>query len=64
VRVAVAPERLSAGDPLAGSGSDSALVVGTDLMGEIALIERGGTVDQTAYGVLADLVALAAARRP
>jgi hypothetical protein len=28
-------------------------------MGEIALIEKGGTVDQTAYGLLADLLALA-----
>jgi homoserine dehydrogenase len=61
VRVDVSPERLSAGDPLAGSGSDSALVLETDLMGEIALVEKGGTVDQTAYGVLADLLALAAA---
>jgi homoserine dehydrogenase len=58
VRVAVAPERLAAGDPLAGSGSDSALVIDTDLMGEIALVERGGTVDQTAYGLLSDLLAL------
>jgi homoserine dehydrogenase len=58
VRVSVAPERLPAGDPLAGAGSDSALVLETDLMGEIALIERGGTVDQTAYGLLADLLAL------
>ena len=61
VRVDVSPERLSAGDPLAGSGSDSALVLETDLMGEIALVEKGGTVDQTAYGVLSDLLALAAA---
>jgi homoserine dehydrogenase len=59
VRVSVAPERLRAGDPLAGAGSDSALVLRTDLMGEIALIEKGGTVDQTAYGLLADLLALA-----
>lgn len=60
VRVSVGPERLPAGDPLAGSGSDSALVIDTDLMGEIALVERGGTVDQTAYGILADLLFLAA----
>ena len=61
VRVRVGPERLAAGDPLAGGGSDSALVLETDLMGEIALVEKGGTVDQTAYGVLSDLLALGAA---
>ena len=61
VRVRVSPERLSAADPLAGAGSDSALVLETDLMGEIVLVERGGTVDQTAYGVLSDLLAVAGA---
>jgi len=59
VRVRVGPERLSAGDPLAGSGSDSALVLETDLMGELVLVERGGTVDQTAYALLSDLLAAA-----
>ena len=61
VRVQVAPERLRAGDVLAGDGSDSALVLDTDLMGELAIVEKGGTVDQTAYGVLADLLAVAGA---
>jgi homoserine dehydrogenase len=59
VRVSVSPERLRAADPLAGAGSDSALVLETDLMGQIAIVERGGTVDQTAYGVLSDLLAVA-----
>ena len=58
VRVWVGPERLPAGDALAGSGSDSALALKTDLMGEVVIVERGGTVDQTAYGVLSDLLAL------
>jgi homoserine dehydrogenase len=62
-RVRVAPERLPAGDPLCGAGSDSALVLVTDLMGEIAILERGGTVEQTAYGLLSDLVAVTRARR-
>ena len=62
VRVSVAPEKLAAGDPLCGAGSDSALVLETDLMGEIAVLERGGTVEQTAYGLLADHVAIAHAR--
>jgi homoserine dehydrogenase len=61
VRVRVGPERLPRGDVLAGAGSDSALVLETDLMGELAVVERGGTVDQTAYGVLADLLAIAGA---
>ena len=61
VRVGVAPEELPASDPLCGGGSDSALVLETDLMGEIAVLERGGTVEQTAYGLLSDLVTVARA---
>jgi len=41
---------------------DGTLVLETDLMGEIGLVERGGDVDQTAYAVLSDLVAVAEAR--
>ena len=63
VRVSVGPQKLPAGDPLCGSGSDSALVLETDLMGEIAVLERGGTVEQTAYGLLSDLVTVARAHR-
>jgi homoserine dehydrogenase len=62
VRVAVAPERIPLGDPLSGPGADAALVLETDLMGEIGLIERGGALDQTAYAVLSDLLAIAEAR--
>ena len=61
MRVTVGPEMLSAGDPLCGAGSDSALVLETDLLGEIAVLERGGTAEQTAYGLLSDLVAVARA---
>jgi homoserine dehydrogenase len=56
VVVRVAPERIPLGDPLSGSGPDAALVLETDLMGEIGVFERGATVDQTAYGVLSDLL--------
>jgi homoserine dehydrogenase len=56
VAVSVAPERIPLGDPLSGSGPDAALVLETDLMGEIGVFERGATVDQTAYGVLSDLL--------
>jgi homoserine dehydrogenase len=56
VRVSVAPEPVPFGDPLSGSGPDAALVLETDLMGEIGVFERGATVDQTAYALLSDLV--------
>jgi homoserine dehydrogenase len=56
VAVRVAPERIPIGDPLSGSGPDAALVLETDLMGEIGVFERGATVDQTAYAVLSDLL--------
>jgi homoserine dehydrogenase len=61
VRVAVAPERVPLGDPLSGPGADAALVLETDLMGEIAVVERGGSIDQTAYALLSDLVTIAEA---
>ncbi len=63
VRVSVAPERIPFGDPLSGSGPDAALVLGTDLMGEIGVFERGATVDQTAYAVLSDLLEVVRTRR-
>jgi homoserine dehydrogenase len=56
VRVSVAPERIPLGDPLSGSGPDAALVLETDVMGEIGVFERGATVDQTAYALLSDLI--------
>jgi homoserine dehydrogenase len=58
VRVTVAPERIPLGDPLSGSGPDAALVLETDLMGEIGVFERGATVDQTGYALLSDLLAI------
>jgi len=56
VRVRVEPERIPLGDPLSGSGPDAALVLQTDLMGEIGVFERGADVDQTAYALLSDLL--------
>jgi len=56
VRVSVGPERVPFGDPLSGSGPDAALVLETDIMGEIGVFERGATVDQTAYALLSDLL--------
>ena len=59
VQVGVRPERIPFGDPLSGSGPDAALVLATDLMGEIGVLERGATVDQTAYALLSDLLRIA-----
>jgi homoserine dehydrogenase len=62
VRVRVAPERIPFGDPLAGSGPDAALVFETDLMGEIGVLERGASLDQTAYALVSDLLRIARER--
>jgi homoserine dehydrogenase len=64
VRVSVAPERIAFGDPLSGSGPDAALVLETDLMGEIGVFERGANVDQTAYALLSDLIQVVREARP
>lgn len=56
VHASVGPERVPLGDPLAGDGPDAALVFTTDLAGEVGVLQRGGTVDQTAYALLSDLV--------
>jgi homoserine dehydrogenase len=60
VRVEVAPEALGAGDLLVSAGSDGVLVLETDLMGEIGIWEGAGGVDQTAYALLSDLLAIVA----
>ena len=56
--VTVAPERLPAGDLLVTPGCDGVVVLETDLMGEIGIWEGVGGVDQTAYALLSDLIAL------
>jgi homoserine dehydrogenase len=63
VSVSVAPERLPADDLLVSRGSDGALVLETDLMREVGIWEGAGGVDQTAYALLSDLVAVARAGR-
>ena len=60
VRVSVAPERVPVGDFLVSAGSDGALVLATDLMGEVGIWEGAGGVDQTAYALLSDLMAILA----
>jgi homoserine dehydrogenase len=63
VELTVRPEAIPLGDPLSGTGPDTALVLETDLMGEIGVFERGGTVDQTAYALLSDLLTVASTVR-
>ena len=55
----MAPERIPIGDLLVTPGADGILVLETDLMREIGIWEGPGGVDQTAYAILSDLVAVA-----
>jgi homoserine dehydrogenase len=57
---AVRLRALPANDPLAHlAGMETALTLRTDTMGELTLIEGEGGPEQTAFGVLADLVVIA-----
>lgn len=56
----VAPEELPTDDLLAGlEGQQNALILQTDLLGEIAVVQRSGDLTQTAYALLSDLVTIA-----
>jgi homoserine dehydrogenase len=60
VTARVAPEDLASDDLLAGlEGQQNALILRTDLLDEIAIVQRGGGLTQTAYALLSDLVAIA-----
>ncbi len=56
VRISVGPEAVPLSDPLAQGGPDAVLILETDVMGEIGVIERGMSLDQTAYALLSDLL--------
>ena len=58
VRVTVGPERIPVGDLLVTPGCDGVVVLDTNLMGEIGIWEGAGGVDQTAYALLSDLIAI------
>jgi homoserine dehydrogenase len=68
VTARVAPEELRGDDLLAGlEGQQNALILKTDLLEEIAIVQRGGSLTMTAYALLSDLVTVArgiAARPP
>jgi homoserine dehydrogenase len=56
-------EEVPADDLLAGvEGQQNAIILETDLLEEIAVVQRGGSLTQTAYGLLSDLITIAHAR--
>ncbi len=59
LQTSVRPVELPESDLLAGlRGMANALVLQTDLLGEIAICQLGGSLTQTAYALLTDLVTL------
>jgi homoserine dehydrogenase len=65
VSARVGPESLPFDDLLAGvEGQQNALVLQTDLLDEIAIVQRGGNLTMTAYALLSDLITIARATRP
>ncbi|MGE3276928.1 MAG: homoserine dehydrogenase [Vicinamibacterales bacterium] len=56
VEARVEPELLDRHDPLAGlTDTENALYLETDLLGEVGIVQRTGTLTQTAYALLSDL---------
>jgi homoserine dehydrogenase len=63
VTARVALEELPGDDLLASvEGPQNAIVLQTDLVGEIAIVQRGSGLTQTAYALLSDLTTIARAR--
>ena len=63
VTARVSPEELPADDLLAGlEGQQNAIILETDLLEEIAMVQRSGSLTQTAYALLSDLITIARAR--
>ncbi|OFW08181.1 MAG: hypothetical protein A3H96_23475 [Acidobacteria bacterium RIFCSPLOWO2_02_FULL_67_36] len=59
IEARVGPVELSADDLLAGlRGQANALVLQTDLLGEIAICQLDGSLTQTAYALLSDVVTI------
>jgi homoserine dehydrogenase len=60
LKLRVRAEEISESDPLASArGTSSLLILDTDLMGTVGMLEVAPGVEQTAYGVFADLVDIA-----
>ena len=61
----VRPIELPEHDLLAGlRGMANALILETDLLGEIAICQLSGSLTQTAYALLSDLVAIRKRQQP
>jgi homoserine dehydrogenase len=59
IQARVAPEAVSVADPFAFiSGTDSVLRLSTDPLPNLTIIEAGGGVETTAFGVMADLLSV------
>ncbi len=57
IRARVEPELLDSTDPLAGlEGLENALYLRTDLLGEIGIVQRSGSLTHTSYALLSDLM--------
>ena len=53
-------ERVPAADPLGGiEGQQNALLLTTDVLGEIGIVQRSGGLTLTAYAIVSDLAAIA-----
>ena len=62
---AVRPVELPETDLLAGlRGMANALILQTDLLGEVAICQLGGSLTQTAYALVSDLVTIRRRRQP
>ncbi len=60
VVASVGPLELPGDDPLAGvEGQQNAIILKTDLLEDITIVQRGGGLTQTAYALLSDLVTIA-----
>lgn len=56
----VAPVEVDAGDIMAGlTGMQNVLVLKTDMLGEVGILQLDGGLNQTAYALLSDVVAIA-----
>ena len=55
----VTPEELPDDDLLAGlEGQQNAIILHTDLLGEVAIVQRGSGLTQTAYALLSDFITI------
>jgi homoserine dehydrogenase len=59
IRLSVAPERVSVTSMFGSArGTSNVLVLETDLMGELAIVENNPGIEQTAYALLSDLLSI------